>query len=287
MTDRFETTRRTVLAGVAGTALTVAGVAHAQETTTEEGETTTEGSETTTEEGATTAEADEQTTAADGERTTFSVRIVNVSEQDAIQPDEGDPQPVVLSPGAYATHTESGPLFAPDESASEELEALAEDGDPTELGDSLAGASGVSASGVFDTAVEGGDAGPIGPGDAYGFEVAAAPGESLSFATMFVPSNDLFFAPGPSGIPLFRDGEPISGGVTDQVQLWDAGTEENEAPGVGENQAPRQSEPDTGSDEDAAVRPIDAVEDGFSYPSVTDSIRILVVPLGGNVGATD
>ncbi|MFC7081878.1 spondin domain-containing protein [Halorussus caseinilyticus] len=185
--DSIPTTRRTVLTGVAS-ALTAVGVAGAQETTTEAG-----------------------TTTARGETTAFQVRIVNASGPDALQPEGGEPGPVVLSPGVYAAHSPSVQLFASDESAPEGLEALAEDGDPSQLASAIEGADGIVASGTFDTPVAGGEPGPIGPGDAYGFQVEAAPGDRLSFATMFVPSNDLFFAPGPNGIEFFRDGDPSRG----------------------------------------------------------------------------
>ena len=59
---------------------------------------------------------------------------------------------------------------------------------------------------------------------------------------MYVQSNDLFLSPGDTGIALFADdGLPISGDITAQIGLWDAGTEVNEEPGVGANQAPRQA----------------------------------------------
>jgi hypothetical protein len=273
--DSNRPTRRTILTGLAG-ALATASVVSAQETTTTEGDETTADGETTT---------GGETTTERGETTTFQVRIVNVSALDALSPEDGEPGPVILSPGAYAVHRPTVQLFATGEPASAGLESLAEDGNPATLGEEIAGADGILASGAFDTPVAGGDPGPIGPGAAYGFTVEAAPGERLSFATMFVPSNDLFYAPAPSGIELFRDGDPVSGSVTDQVALWDAGTEQNEEPGAGPNQAPRQSGPDTGPAEDATVRRIEEVDDGYEYPDVSDSIQVLVVPEGGNVGA--
>jgi len=266
-TDSTRTTRRAVLLGVGGV-LTAAGLAGAQQTTTEGGETTTDG---------------EQTTPG-GEATTFQVRIVNVSDPDALTPDGAESGPVILSPGAYAVHSPSVQLFTTDEPASDGLESVAEDGDPSGLAAAIDGVEGISASGTFAEPVAGGGPQPIGPGAAYGFRVEARPGDVLSFATMFVPSNDLFYAPGPEGIALFSDGDPVSGDVTDRVALWDAGTERNEEPGAGPNQAPRQSGPDTGPAEDAPVRDIGQVDDGYEYPAVSDAIQVLVVPEGGDVG---
>ena len=121
--------------------------------------------------------------------------------------------------------------------------------------------------------------GPLTPGSAYEFTFVARPGARLSFATMYVQSNDLFLAPGDTGIALFADdGLPISGDITDQIGLWDAGTEVNEEPGVGANQAPRQAAANTGADEGGTVR---LVDDGYTYPAVADVVSITVTSIGG------
>jgi len=96
----------------------------------------------------------------------------------------------------------------------------------------------------------------------------------LSLVTMFVQSNDLFFAPGEAGITLFQNGNRVTGNVTDQIDLWDAGTEVNEEPGVGPNQAPRQSGPDTGDDENGTVVLVSGNGDGFTYPTVSELIEV-------------
>ena len=91
---------------------------------------------------------------------------------------------------------------------------------------------------------------------------------------MFVQSNDLFYGPAATGLPLFEvDGQPVSGNFTSQIMLWDAGTEVNERPGFGLNQAPRQSGPDTGADENGDVQ---LVNDGFSYPVNSEVIQVSV-----------
>ena len=97
------------------------------------------------------------------------------------------------------------------------------------------------------------NAGPLFPGQAYEFLVAAEAGDYLSFATMFVQSNDLFYAPPDRGIALFPNGIALEGDITDEVMLWDAGTEFNERPGVGLGQAPRQAGPNTGPEEARTV----------------------------------
>jgi hypothetical protein len=100
---------------------------------------------------------------------------------------------------------------------------------------------------------------------------------------MFVQSNDLFYAPDPAGIALFDDdGQPMDLDLLTQTFLWDAGTEVNEEPGVGANQAPRQTGPDTGETESGVVTLIaDGGVDskGYSYPMVSQVVHPSV--LGG------
>jgi hypothetical protein len=101
-------------------------------------------------------------------------------------------------------------------------------------------------SGVFNTPVGAGGPGPLPPGGAYEWTFRAMPGDRLSFATMLVQSNDWFFAPAEPGIPLYVDGNKMTGDVTEYVLLWDAGTEGDGVPGEGAYQAPRQPGPDSG-----------------------------------------
>ena len=182
--------------------------------------------------------------------TDFTVRVENVSLEDTLSA----AQAVPLSPGAWIVSDAPNALFTPGEAAGEGLEAIAEDGNPALIAPELAGQNAA----VFNTPVDAAEPGPILPGERYSFEFQAEPGERLGFVTMFIQSNDWFYAPGAQGVALFNeDGEPISGDISDQVKLWDAGTEMDEPAGLGSNQAPRQSEADTGeADEDTAVRPV-------------------------------
>ena len=175
-----------------------------------------------------------------------------------------------LAPGVFVVHADGEPLFTADQAdRGLGLEALAEDGNPGPLAQD-------GPHGVFAVPVGNDGPGPLPPGGAYAFEVMAKPGYRLSFATMFVQSNDLFFAPQGGGIALFHpNGAPVNGDITDQVQLWDAGTEVNQAPGIGTDQAPRQGGPDTGADEGGTVR---LVDDGFGYPAVDGVLRVTVMP---------
>ena len=191
----------------------------------------------------------------------------------AVDADEGVTVP--LSPGVWIVHQDAAPLFAAGESdRGDGLERIAEDGDPAALGAALANEN----AGVFDTAVGASAAGPIMPGQAFEVELTASPGDRLSFATMFAQSNDVFFAPTAEGIALFDGDEPVAGDVTDAVSLWDVGTEENQEPGVGNDQAPRQLAPDTGAADGLPVQTIAERDDGYSYPAASDLIRVTLEP---------
>lgn len=185
-----------------------------------------------------------------------------------------------LSPGVWALHDNgTNPLFnsgAAD--LGEGLEALAEDGAPETLGAALAQKGGVNDSGVFNTPLGAAAPGPAVPGEAYEFTITALDGEYLSFATMFVQSNDLFYTFSDAGIALFNNGVPVTGDMTASVMLYDAGTEVNEFPGAGLNQAIRQSGADTGTDENGQVTNITGINDGFTYPAVADIVRVTITP---------
>ncbi len=180
-----------------------------------------------------------------------------------------------LAPGAFAVHTADNPIFTsgqPDRGQG--LEGLAENGGGGDLAASLSGADNISSAGAFASTVNTGAGGPALPGDAYTFTFSAEDGDRLSFATMWVQSNDLFFAPNGRGIELFNSsGNPVSGDITSQVSLWDSGTELNEPPGVGPNQAPRQAAAGEGAQESVAIGP---VNDGFSYPAPNSVIRVTI-----------
>src|SRR4051812_458091 len=93
-----------------------------------------------------------------------------------------------------------------------------------------------------------GASGPLSPGEAYELQFTAGKKQAVSFAAMLGESNDWFFGPGPDGIALYdADGKPVSGDVTSQVSLWNAGTEIDQEPAVGDSTGPKQSAPDFGA----------------------------------------
>ena len=189
---------------------------------------------------------------------------------------------VPLSPGALAVHTDAVDFFESGTAASAGLEAIAEDGSPGTIVAALMGLAGVRSVTAFDTPTGASGPGPIGPGGSYVVEVEAAPGDRLSFATMFVQSNDLFYTFEGDGLALFSGTTPVSGDMTSDVFLYDAGTEVNQEPGVGDEQVIRQGSADAGTDEGGVLGRIDdgaPGRGGFTYPDVADVIRVTVTPV--------
>ncbi len=201
---------------------------------------------------------------------TFLVRIENVSGDSDL--------PTPFAPGVWVLHSEAGPLFTTGEAdRGYGLEALAEDGDPSQLAAALSDME--LHAGVFNTPAGADAPGPLLPGGAYEFEVKATPDTPyLSFATMFVQSNDLFVAPDEAGIALFdMDGmamDMMMHDVTVDLLLWDAGTEANEEPGTGANQPPRQSGANTGPADGMAT--VHVVDDDFTYPEVSALLKVTI-----------
>jgi len=65
------------------------------------------------------------------------------------------------------------------------------------------------------------------PGEFFEIDFVAPEGANMNFVSMSSISNDWLFAPNGNGIDLFdNNGDPLLGNITDQVLLWDAGTEE-------------------------------------------------------------
>ena len=207
----------------------------------------------------------------------FKVRIENISNADGFTAANGMKWPFAISPGAYSIHRGSGnPLFKIGSYAGKTgLEAQAEDGDPEMLIRVASHHAGVLTNGTFKSPVGAAMPGPVTPGAAFEFEVMASPGAHLFITFMFGQSNDLFFR-NENGLDLFdKSGTPLNGDVTAQFALWDAGTEVNEEPGIGPNQAPRQKSANTGMSEKKKVGP---VNDGFTYPATTNVLRITITP---------
>ena len=140
------------------------------------------------------------------------------------------------------------------------LEQLAETGNPSVLNTSLMNAN--YNTGFYNMPDGAGAPGPLLPGAKYTFSFDAKPGQYLSIASMLGNSNDTFFAFGDSGIKLTFGNATKD--ITNEVMLWDAGTEVNEYPGA-----------KTSADEveGGNVRQLD---DGFPWPAASKVIKVTI-----------
>jgi hypothetical protein len=224
--------------------------------------------------------AQDMTAARDG-TTRFRIRVENVSKPDSLKAPGGKKQAVGISPGLWAVYAgAANPTFTPDAfDAGKGLESQAEDGNPATLAASIAGDPSIVASDIYNMPIGKTSAGPRRTGDAFEFESTAKPGPRLAMTMMFGHSNDWFFAPGEQGISLFdKGGKPISGDITRWFNLWDAGTEQDEEPGIGKYQAAAQSAPNSGPSEHEPTQPVSNRHFGYDVPKVSRTIRVTITP---------
>jgi hypothetical protein len=193
-----------------------------------------------------------------------------------------------LSPIFWATHDASWALFQPGTHASPGLESLAEDAAPARLVADNAGAPGVGRADSVTIPDGKATPGPAMPNESFVFEVTPdASHPLLTMAAMVGESNDAFIATPPTGVPLLD----MSGGLREAVDVredlkkmlatWDAGTEDNEPPGVGVNQAPRQAAPNTGpADPNDTVRLYDDSSNDLAGPALGGFASVAVASAG-------
>lgn len=203
----------------------------------------------------------------------FKVVIENISDPEGLITEGDAKYPFAVSPGLFVVSNKKKDLFRAGTKADAGLEAQAEDGNPEILLKSLLSKAGSRRIEIFNKPVGAQSPAPILPGGSYELTFTATEGMKLNFIAMFGQSNDLFYAP-EEAFDLFVKGQPISGDITDKLMLWDAGTEVNQAPGVGDQQAPRQKSANTGMAERGVVK---LVKDGFSYPETKNVLRITIV----------
>jgi hypothetical protein len=204
---------------------------------------------------------------------TFKVRIENISTPDGVVTEGGVKYPFALSPGLFVVNHRKNYFFNEGQQADTALESQAEDGNPELLSKKYLTKLGSSFLGVFNKPVGSEMASPILPGGAYEFSFTANEGMRFSFIAMFGQSNDLFYSP-KKAIDLFDSkGTPLTGDITGSLVLWDAGTEVNQPPGIGDEQGPRQKMPNTGKAENGRVG---LVKDGYTYPNAKDVLRVTI-----------
>lgn len=217
--------------------------------------------------GATAANAKAKRTA------TFKVKIENIGSAEGLPTADGQTYPFALSPGLFVVNHKKQYFFEEGKKADKALELQAEDGNPESLSKKLLTKVGSIYMGIFNTPAGADMPGPLLPGGSYEFTFTGTEGMKLNLIAMYGQSNDLFYAPRVA-LDLFdKNGNPLNGDITDQLLLWDAGTEVNQAPGIGDEQAPRQKMPNTGKAENGVVQ---LVKDSFTYPNTKDVLRVTI-----------
>ena len=214
---------------------------------------------------------------ANGDKPTqFAIRVENTTQAEAFTASNGVKWSLAFSPGTTVVHTVKAPIFtAGKKDRGQGLESQSEDGDPSTLAKSLVGGKGIKSVAVFNPPAGASARGPITPGTVYETTISAVPGDRLSLTLMMGQSNDWFYAPAESGIELFKHGKAISGDISSQMMLWDAGTEVDQEAGIGSNQGPRQKGPNTGKAENGVVR---TVQDGKTYSNPAAVLRVVIKP---------
>jgi len=211
------------------------------------------------------------------DRKSFTVTIQNVSTTSTLQVGALPDRTVPLSPGVWAVY-ESGSMFEADHEANLATERQAEEGMPDMKHNDLTTADWVEDNGQFASS-GGADGQIIGAGESVSFTFDAEPGDHLQIMTMFGQSNDWFYAFNGGGLDLFNGDDPISGDVTSQIALYDAGTELDELPGFGLTQ--KVDHP--ASIEVGLSDPVDAIKvatsrhTNFIIPATNSVIRVSVV----------
>lgn len=166
----------------------------------------------------------------------------------------------VLAPGiVYAYDSDYDPVFTQGESAmlGSGIEEIAEDGNSGVMHDYITNTLGFPAA-------QSNEMMPVGPGGSLTFTLEAPVGYKLGFNTMFVFSNDWFISTDNGGYHLFNgDGSPRTGSeITHQAYLYDAGTEIDQPVGMGADQAPFQTGPNTGAaDDNNVIRRVMEIDD--------------------------
>jgi len=207
----------------------------------------------------------------------FTVTMENISAPGSQTASDSSAFDIMLAPGLMIVAQPGYTLFNSGDQASEELEIMAEDGDPAPLKDTLTSEPMVRLVEVIgsEDAVTYDDT-PVIPGDVVDLTFIADPGELIGFAMMYGESNDVFLAF--SELALFdEDGVSLSGDLTAQVRLYDAGTELNEEPRLRSNQPMRQENPGDGEAEDGAISELLGADSaGYTYPDIPSYLSLKI-----------
>ena len=149
----------------------------------------------------------------DNERT--RIVIENVAGTEA---DNTSERTYMLRKGVAVVFYDENPLFTEGERAPEALKRLAEDGNNGHLNDWGELNDNVEATHLPNPIT------PVRPGQKQELSVSVSDPENakVAFAYKVIPSPDVVLAT--TGIPVMRDGERLTGDVTEYTNLYDAGT---------------------------------------------------------------
>ncbi len=211
----------------------------------------------------------------------FQVKIENVSTTTTLEPGAMPDRTVPLSHGVWAIYS-AGDLFTLNQPSDEGTSRIAEDGMTTVKTNDLNISNIINSNGEF-VAPGGPDNGAaLFSGETSIFTFQAKPGEKLQIQTMFVQSNDWFYSFRNGGLPLFIGTTPISGNVTSEVVLYDAGTEADEPAGLGSNQKPDQAPMAINIGPDDPINLVKVASEKhptFVIPSTSSVIKITITSL--------
>lgn len=127
------------------------------------------------------------------------------------------------------------------------------------------------------------------PGEFFEIDFVAVDGANMNFVSMSSISNDWLFAPRGTGIDLFdASGNAILGDITDQVLLWDAGTEEENVETRGGG-APELREDD--DNPNVRIQDVDVSEyitvELTAYNAATSTFTMVITNLRGEFATED
>jgi len=209
--------------------------------------------------------------------TTFTVTVENVSIAGTVDTERAMGI-VPLSPPVFALFTGDDPMFSEGNKANEGTERIAEDGTFDPMVTMLSGDTDVISSMAVPSPGGPDNGGALFSEESSSFTFTAdSADDRLQFMNMMVQSNDWFYSFEDGGIELFdNDGNPISGDISTQVRLYDAGTEVDTAPGTGPDQKPAQAADDQGIEEDEDIALATNRHPDFTIPSNGSVIRVTI-----------
>ena len=229
--------------------------------------------------GADHAESAPATDSSSFEPTNFRFTLANISDPGGLSTSAG-PTDIGLGPALVVVHVAGFSLFEAGANAEDTpLESLAEDGDPTALTTALSADPDIAA--VRSLAVLDGDyhAAAMLPGESAYVVANVGPEDRVDVVFMFGQSNDTLVATPPGGVAFVPPLSEVGFSMAADLHLYDAGTEVNEEPGAGPNQAPRQAAPDTGIPEGGVITETSGMDaQGYAWPSIPEFLTLTVAP---------